>query len=331
MRAVEIVGEGREARLRLGEAADPRPKAGEVLIDVFAAGINRGDTLQRQGLYPPPPGASPIIGLECAGRVAELGEGVSNFACGDRVMALLPGGGYAERAVAHAGSVLPVPPGLSLTEAGGIPEVFLTCHLTLFDLGRVWTGETVLVHGGGGGIGTAAIQLLSRAGARVLVTAGSAEKCASCLELGAERAVRYGDESFAEAALDWTEGRGVDAILDHVGGAYLEDNIRCLARGGRLILIGVMAGASGTLDLGRVLGRHLSVIGSTLRPRSVVEKAALVERFRKRFGEDLSERRLSTVVDRVFPLAEAQAAHERMEKSLHTGKIVLQVREERPG
>jgi putative PIG3 family NAD(P)H quinone oxidoreductase len=325
MRAIEVVGQGKEARLSLGEAPEPPTGPGELRVAVCAAGINRGDLMQRRGLYPPPPGASPILGLECSGRVEQRGAAVRGFEVGERVMALLPGGGYAERVSVDAGSVLRVPETVSLIEAAGIPEVFLTCHLTLFLLGGVGAGATVLVHGGGSGIGTAAIQLLRAAGARVLVTAGSEEKCARCRELGAELALNYRSADFAPAVLEATGGLGVDFVLDHVGGAYLERNLRCLAQGGRLLLIGAMEGARAEIDLGRVLGRHLSIIGSTLRSRPLEQKAALVESFAKRFGADLASRRIRAVIDSVVPLAQAQAAHDRLEASAHFGKIVLQV------
>jgi putative PIG3 family NAD(P)H quinone oxidoreductase len=325
MRAIQVVGQRDKARLALGEAPDPAPGAGEISIDVETAAVNRADLLQRRGLYPPPPGASSILGLECAGRVASLGEGVDAFEPGDRVMALLAGGGYAERAVVHAGSVLHVPDGVDMDVAGALPEVFLTCHLTLFDLGHAQAGETVLVHGGGSGIGTAAIQLLTRAGARVIVTAGNDEKCARCRELGAQVAVNYRNEDFVEVVQRETDGHGVDLLLDSIGGAYFERNLRALARGGRLVLIGLMGGASAEINLGAVLSKHLSIIGSTLRSRPAHEKAALVRSFWSRFGTDVTSGKIAPVIDRVLPLARAQEAHEHLEASAQFGKVVLRV------
>jgi putative PIG3 family NAD(P)H quinone oxidoreductase len=305
---------------------DPEPGPGELRIDVVASAVNRADLLQRRGLYPPPAGASPILGLECAGVVDRLGAGVSDFTVGERVMALLPGGGYAEKAVAHAGSVLRVPPGMRLAEAAAIPEVFLTCHLTLFEIAGVRADQRVLVHGGGSGIGTAAIQLLRRAGAQVFTTAGTDEKCARCRELGAELAVNYRSGDFAAEVRAATQGAGVDVVLDAIGGAYLDANVKLLARGGKLVLIGLMGGARAELDLGAVLSRHLWITGSTLRSRPVEEKAALVRSFTARFGADLAAGRIRPILDSELPLADAQKAHERLEASLHFGKVVLRVR-----
>jgi putative PIG3 family NAD(P)H quinone oxidoreductase len=330
MKAIEVEGSGGQARLRLGEAPDPEPGPGEVLIDVVATAVNRADLLQRRGLYPPPPGASPILGLECSGVVAALGAGVAGFDRGDRVCALLPGGGYAEKAVAHAGSVLRVPPSLGLVDAGGLPEVFLTCSLNLFELARAASGEWALVHGGGSGIGTAAIQLLRRQGVRTIVTAGSAEKCRRCLELGADLALDYRalGGRFAAPVREATGGRGVDVVLDSIGASYLAENLDALAVYGRLVIIGLMGGARAEIDLGSVLARRITVIGSTLRMRPVEEKARIVAFFRDRFGAALDGGALRPVVDTVLPLAEAQRAHDIVEASRHFGKVVLQVRPE---
>jgi putative PIG3 family NAD(P)H quinone oxidoreductase len=325
MRAVRVIGKGKEARLELGEAETPEPGPDELRIDVAASAVNRADLMQRRGLYPPPPGASPILGLECAGVVERVGGLVRGFAPGDRVMALLPGGGYAEQAVAHAGSVLRIPEGMSLLEAAAIPEVFLTCHLTLFQIAGAHEGQSALVHGGGSGIGTAAIQMLKRAGVRVFTTAGSDDKCARCCKLGAELAVNYRTGDFVGALRDATGGAGVDVVLDAVGGAYLDKHMQVLARGGKLVLIGLMGGARAELDLGAVLSRHLLITGSTLRSRPVEEKAGLVRAFLERFGADLAARRIRPVVDCELPLARAQEAHDRVEASQHFGKVVLRV------
>jgi putative PIG3 family NAD(P)H quinone oxidoreductase len=327
VKAIQVSGSGKDAVLVLGEAPDPRPAAGEVLIDVAATAVNRADLLQRRGLYPPPQGASPILGLECSGTIAELGSGTTGWRVGDRVCALLPGGGYAERATAHAGSLLPAPSSMSLIEAGGLPEVFLTCSLNLFQLGRVERGDWVLVHGGGSGIGTAAIQLLKHAGARAIVTAGSDEKCRRCLELGAEVALNYKElQGQFVAAVREAAGRGgVAVVLDSIGAPYLAQNVEVLAPGGRLVVIGLMGGARGELDLGMVLMKRATVIGSTLRVRPVAEKAAIVAFFRGRFGAAVESGELRPIVHSVLPLAEAQRAHEMLEASEHFGKVVLAV------
>ena len=323
MKAVLTERPGDETVLRVGEAPAPLVGPGELRIRVAATAVNRADLLQRQGLYPPPPGASPILGLECAGTVAELGAGVSGWRVGDRAMALLAGGGYAEEVVVHAGSALPVPERLSLEEAAAVPEAFLTAHLNLFELGGLRAGAAALVHGGGSGVGTAAIQLARAAGARVFVTAGSEEKCARCRALGAELAVNYRSESFRERVQEATGGRGVEVVLDPIGAAYLADNLASLAVGGRLVLIGLMGGAKAEIGLGALLTRRLSVIGSTLRTRPVEEKAALVAAFLARFGAELAAGRIRPIVDRVLPLAAVAEAHRVMKASEHFGKIVL--------
>jgi tumor protein p53-inducible protein 3 len=325
MRAIQVLGQGGEARLEIGEAPEPSPGPEEIVIRIAATAVNRADLLQRRGLYPPPPGASRVLGLECAGTVEARGRGVTRPAEGARVMALLPGGGYAERVSVHAGSVMEVPEAMSFEEAAAIPEVFLTCHSNLFELGRLAAGGAALVHGGGSGIGTAAIQLLRSAGVRSIVTAGSAEKCARCRELGADVAIDYRAGPFAEKVLEATEGRGVDAVLDSIGAPYLEQHLRCLKTGGRLVIIGLMGGATAEIQLGLLLAKRLSVIGSTLRARSTGEKARIVESFLKRFGGDLASGRVRAVVDRVLPLERAQEAHDVLERSEHFGKVVLRV------
>jgi putative PIG3 family NAD(P)H quinone oxidoreductase len=325
VRAIRVEGKGAEARLVLGEAPDPKPGPGELRIRVAATALNRADLLQRRGLYPPPPGASEILGLECSGIVDDVGEGVSGYRSGDRVMALLPGGGYAELAVVHAGSVLPVPRAMSLEEAGAVPEVFLTAHLNLFELGGLERGGSALVHGGGSGVGTASIQLLGRAGVRAIVTAGSEKKCARCRELGADSALNYRSGPFGDAVLERTGGEGVHVVLDSIGGPYLDQNLRCLRVGGRLVVIGLMGGARAEIPLGLLVAKRLAVIGSTLRGRSPEEKAGIVARFRARFSGDLESGAIRPVVDRVLPLERAQEAHDLMERSEHFGKIVLRV------
>jgi putative PIG3 family NAD(P)H quinone oxidoreductase len=325
MRAILIERPGDETVLQIGETDAPRVGPGELGIAVAATAVNRADLLQRQGLYPPPPGASPILGLECAGTVAELGAGVVGWKIGDRAMALLPGGGYAERVAVHAGSAMPIPDALSFTEAAAVPEVFLTAYLNLFELGALPAGGVALVHGGGSGVGTAAIQLVKAAGGRILVTAGSAEKCAQCRALGADVAIDYRTEKWAERVRESTGGRGVDVVLDSIGAPYLEGNLASLAIGGRLVLIGLMAGAKVEANLAVLLAKRASVIGSTLRTRPVDEKAAIVAAFQRRFGADLAAGRIRPIVDRVLPLARAAEAHRAMKASEHFGKIVLEV------
>ena len=327
MKAIEIVGTGKDATLRLAEAPDPVAGPGEVLLDVAATAVNRADLLQRRGLYPPPPGASPILGLECSGTVAALGAGVTGWRRGDRVAALLPGGGYAEKAVAHAGSLLAVPRAMSLDEAGGLPEVFLTCSLNLFQLGGAARDGWALVHGGGSGVGTAAIQLLKHEGVRVIVTAGSDQKCRACLELGADLALDYRElgGQFARPVLEATGGRGVDLVLDSIGASYLPQHLEALAIGGRLVVIGLMGGARAEIDLAALLRKRITVVGSTLRARSPEEKAAIVAFFRDRFGAALERGELRPIVHAVLPLADAQRAHDIVEASEHFGKVILRV------
>jgi putative PIG3 family NAD(P)H quinone oxidoreductase len=325
MKAIKVEGKGKEGRLVLGEATDPEPGPGEVRIRVAATAVNRADLLQRRGLYPPPPGASELLGPECAGEIDALGDGVTAFAPGDRAMALLPGGGYAERVVVHAGSVMPVPEALSLEEAAALPEVYLTAWLNLFEIGGISEGEWALVHGGGSGVGTASIQLLRRAGVHVIVTAGSDEKCARCKDLDATLALNYRSGPFSEAVLEHTGGDGVHVVLDSIGAPYLEQHLRCLRVDGRLIIIGLMGGARGEVNLGLVVAKRLSVIGSTLRARTPEVKAGIVSRFLERFGEDLVSGRVRPVVDTVLPLDRAQDAHDRVERSEHFGKVVLRV------
>lgn len=325
MKAVLIDSPGDETVLRIGDAPEPALGAGELRLRVAATAVNRADLLQRQGHYPPPPGASSILGLECAGTVIEVGEGVTGWKPGDRAMALLAGGGYAEQVVVHAGSALHVPDRLSLEEAAAVPEVFLTAFLNLFEVGALAPGGSALVHGGGSGVGTASIQLVKAAGARILITAGSEEKCARCLELGADVAIDYRKEDFAARVRESTDGRGVDVVLDSIGAQYFDGNLASLAIGGRLVLIGLMGGAKVEANLAILLAKRLHVVGSTLRTRPVVEKAAIVAAFERRFGADLASGRIQPTVDRVLPLEQVADAHRSMKASEHFGKIVLAV------
>jgi len=323
MRAVVFDQPGDESVLRVGEVEAPALGPGELRIRVAAAGVNRADLLQRRGMYPPPPGASPLLGLECAGEVIEVGAAVGGWKRGDRVMALLAGGGYAEEVVVDAGSALPVPDVLSWEEAAGLPEVTLTVFLNVFELGALPERGSVLVHGGGSGIGTAAIGLAKLAGAKVIVTAGSDAKCERCRALGADVAVNYRTGKFLDAVREATGGAGVDVVLDSIGAPYLADNLAALAVGGRLVVIGLMGGAKAELALGVLLARRLSLIGSTLRTRPVDEKARLVAAFRARFGADLAAGRIRPVVDRVLPFARAGDAHRVLQASEHFGKVIL--------
>lgn len=325
MKAIEVIGQGRDARLELGSAPAPEIHAGELRVRVRATAVNRADLLQKRGLYPPPPGASPILGLECAGEVIELGPGVEGWAVGDRVMALLAGGGYAEEVCVHAGSCMPVPASWSFAQAGATPEVFLTCFLNLFQLAGLAPGEVALVHGGGSGIGTAAIALLREAGNDIIVTCGSDEKVERCRKLGARGAINYRSEDFAEVVSELTGGAGVDVILDSIGGSYLDAHLRCIHTDGRLVVIGLMGGATAEINLAVLLGKRLRLIGSGLRMLSIERKAEIVSGLLARFGEAMRAGRVAPVVDRCFPLADAQAAHDLVQASTHFGKVVLEV------
>jgi putative PIG3 family NAD(P)H quinone oxidoreductase len=323
MRYIDMAGPGGPEVLSLATGPVPQPGPGEVLIRVAAAGVNRPDVLQRTGSYPPPPGASPVLGLEVAGTVAALGPDVTEWHMGDPVCALVPGGGYAEYCVAPAPQCLPVPQGVSLVEAAGLPETFFTVWSNVFDRGRLKPGESFLVHGGSSGIGVTAIQLARAFGARVFATAGSPEKCAVCRELGAERATDYRQEDFAAVIKEATQGRGVDVILDMVGGPYIEKNLRSLAVEGRLVQIAFLQGSKVALDLVHLMMRRQTITGSTLRPRSVADKAAIAQSLREKVWPLIEGKQVRPIIDRSFPLAEAAEAHRVMESSAHIGKILL--------
>jgi putative PIG3 family NAD(P)H quinone oxidoreductase len=325
MKAIVAEKPGDESVLKLGEVPDPIAGPKELLIRVRCAGLNRADLMQRQGFYPPPPGASEIIGLECAGEVIAAGREVQGYRLGDRVTALLAGGGYAEKVAVHFGSAMHAPAALSDEQAAAIPEVYLTAFLNIFMLAGAKPGESVLIHGGGSGVGTAAINLLKLVGIRSIVTAGTDAKCEQCLKFGADVAINYRGGPFAPKVIEATSGRGADVILDSIGAAYLGQNIEALAQGGRLILIGLMRGARTEIDLLRVLRMHLGIFGSTLRSRPVEEKAEIVAAFLKRFGNDLTAGRIRPPIYKVLPLADAPAAHRIMQASEHFGKIVLRV------
>jgi putative PIG3 family NAD(P)H quinone oxidoreductase len=324
MTCVEIAKPGGPEVLKAVERPDPTPGEGEVLIAVEAAGINRPDVLQRRGGYPPPPGASDIPGLEVAGRITGLGAGVREWRVGDRVCALVAGGGYASLCVAPAPQCLPIPSSLDVLSAAAIPETFFTVWTNVFDRGRLKAGESALFHGGSSGIGTTAIQLAAARGARVFASAGSDEKCRACESLGAERCINYRTEDFVAAIKDLTGGRGVDVILDMVGGDYFARNLASLAVDGRLVEIGFMGGnASAQLDLGQVLRRRLTVTGSTLRPRTVAEKGEIAAALRAEVWPLLDRGRVKPIIFRTYPLEQAAEAHRLMESSGHVGKIVL--------
>jgi len=321
--AVEIAEPGGPEVLRPVERPRPEPGRGEVLVRVAAAGVNRPDVLQRRGQYPPPPGASDLPGLEVAGEVAALGPGVEAWRVGDRVTALLAGGGYAEYAVAPAPQCLPVPAGLSMVEAAALPEAFFTVWTNVFERGALRPGETLLVHGGTSGIGTTAIALATALGSSVLATAGSPEKCRACEALGARRGIDREREDFAAVAREETGGRGVDVILDMAGGDFFPRNLDALAEQGRLVVIAHLRGARSEIDLGAVMRRRLVVTGSTLRPRSVAEKGRIAGALRERVWPLLESGRVRPRVDATFPLTAAADAHRRLEGGDHVGKLVL--------
>ena len=323
MRCIEVPTPGGPEALVIGERPLPAPGPGEVLIRVAAAGINRADTLQRQGKYPPPPGASDLLGLEVAGEVAALGEGVSGLRAGDAVCALLPGGGYAEYAVAAAPLCLPCPAGYDGPRAAALPETLFTVWDNVFLRGRLRAGESLLVHGGTSGIGTTAIPLAKAFGARVFATARGPRKCEACVTLGCDLAIDYASEDFVAAIAQATEGRGVNVVLDMVGGDYLARNLDCLAMEGRHVSISVQRGARAEINIAKVMARRLVITGSTLRPRSVAEKAVIAEDLRAKVWPLLESGRLAPVIHTVLPFARAAEAHRIMEASEHIGKILL--------
>ncbi|MDR7038860.1 putative PIG3 family NAD(P)H quinone oxidoreductase [Methylobacterium sp. BE186] len=324
MRQIRFTGAGGPDVIAVETAPLPVPASGQVLIEVAAAGINRPDVMQRLGNYPPPKGATEIPGLEVAGRIAALGEGVSGLSLGDEVCALTISGGYAEFAVAEAGQVLPKPKPLSLVEAAGVPETFFTVYSNVIQRGRLKAGETFLVHGGSSGIGSTAIQIAKRHGARVFATAGSAEKCRFCEALGADAAIDYREADFVEAVKGLTEGKGVDVILDMIGASYLRKNLSSLAVEGRLVMIALMGGYKVEgLNITPVMLKRLTFTGSTLRARPKGEKAEIAEGLRRDVWPDLESGAIKPVIHATFPLEEAAKAHELMESSAHLGKILL--------
>ncbi len=322
-RVVEITEPGKPEVLKARSRDLPAPKAGEVLIKVAAAGVNRPDVLQRMGKYPVPPGASDLPGLEVAGTIALAGPGVTQWSVGDRVCALTPGGGYAEHCIAPASNCLPIPAGLDFVAAASLPETYFTVWSNVFDRAGLKPGETFLVQGGSSGIGVAAIQLVHAMGHRVFATAGSAEKCAACEKLGAERAINYKTEDFVVAVKALTDGRGVDVILDMVAGDYVPREMKALADDGRIVIIATLGGSKATVDLMEILRRRLVITGSTLRPRSVDFKAAIARSLREKVWPLIEAGKIKPVIHATFPLEEAARAHELMESGAHIGKIVL--------
>ena len=311
--------------LQVQAVPDPQPGVGEVLVDVTATAVNRADLMQRQGHYDPPPGASRYPGLECSGVIATLGEGVTGWAVGDQMCALLAGGGYAERVVVPAGQLMRVPRGLSLRDAAALPETACTVWSMVFDVGRLQPGETLLVHGGTSGIGTLAIQLAHHYGARVITTAGSAAKLDAARRLGADVAINYREQDFAQVIAAETDG-GVDVILDNMGAAYLPRNVASLRVGGRLVAIGMQGGRLGELDLGALLAKRASVSAASLRARPLAQKAAIVTATEAFVWPFIESGDVAPVIDRVLPLENAAAAHQLVESSQHIGKVVIQVR-----
>jgi len=301
------------------------PGVGEVLVEVAATAVNRADLLQRRGLYPPPPGGSPTLGLECSGTILAVGPKVSGWQVGDEVAALLAGGGYAQRVLVPAGQLMPRPTGVDLVTAASLPEVTATVWSNVFMQARLSRGQTLLVHGGGSGIGTCAIQLAKAAGAVVLVTAGSADKLARCAELGADVGINYRQESFEDRVLEVTGGRGADVILDNMGASYLARNVAALATGGRLVVIGLQGGTRAELDLGVLMGKRASVLVTALRSRPVAEKAAIVAAVVENVWPLIASGALRPVVDRVLPIQSVAAAHEVVEAGGNVGKVVLRV------
>ena len=325
MKQVEISGPGGPEVLNLVDGPLPDPGTGEVLIKVYAAGVNRPDVFQRQGKYNPPAGASPIPGLEVAGEIVKLGAGVTEFGLGDRVCALVSGGGYAEFCVAPVPQVLPIPTGLTFIEASGIPENYFTVWTNVFDRGQLQKGETILIHGGSSGIGTTAIQLCHQFGARVISTAGTDEKCGVCKSLGADHVINYKTQDFEAETKAITGGKGANVILDMVGGNYIQKNINCLALEGRLIQIAFLQSSINQLDLMAVMTKRLTITGSTLRPRTVEQKGEIARALSKEIWPLFNDKKIKVLVDTVLPLSRASDAHALMESSTHIGKIVLEV------
>ncbi|MET7795873.1 NAD(P)H-quinone oxidoreductase [Streptomyces decoyicus] len=325
MRAITIPEPGGPEALVWADVPDPKPAEGEVLIEVAASAVNRADLLQRQGFYDPPPGSSLYPGLECSGRIVELGSGVHGWAVGDEVCALLSGGGYAEKVAVPAGQLLPVPDGLDLVTAAALPEVTCTVWSNVFMIAHLRPGETLLVHGGASGIGTMAIQLAKAVGAQVAVTAGGPEKLARCAELGADILIDYREQDFVQEIRKATDGKGADVILDIIGAKYLQRNVKALAVSGRLAIIGLQGGVKAELNLAALMAKRAAITGAGLRARPLNEKAAIVAAVREHVWPLIGNGQVRPIVDRTLPLAEAAEAHRIVEASTHIGKVVLTV------
>ncbi len=323
MQAITVSAPGGPEVLRLTTLPDPTPTAEQILVRVRATALNRADVMQRLGQYPPPPGESDILGLELAGEVEAVGAAVKDFAPGDRVFGLVGSGGYAEKAVIDARMAMPIPAGWSFAQAAAVPEVFFTAQETLFTLGGLKEGETILIHAAASGVGTAGIQMACETGARVLVTAGSADKIRRCIELGASAGCNYKEQDFAEWVKEVTTGQGVDVIEDFIGAAYWERNLRSLKTGGRLVLVGLMGGVKVEANLGLLMTKRLQIFGSVLRSRPLVDKIAITQRFLTKWLPLLAAGRIKPIIDRVFPFAQAADAHRYMEENRNFGKIIL--------
>jgi len=326
MNAIHVDGNQPGRPLVWQATADPVLGPDEVLVDIHATALNRADLMQRAGNYPPPPGAPEILGLEMAGQIAAIGANVSQWEIGERVCALLPGGGYAEQVVVPEGMLMPIPNGWTYTQAAAMPEVFLTAFVNMYMEANLQTGETVLMHGGASGVGTAAIQLAQATGNPIIVTASSVEKCDACLKLGASLAINYKGKDFVEEVRTFTNGAGVDVIMDMVGANYLERNLSLLKLKGRLVFISMLSGGQTQINLGALMGKRLRLIGSVLRSRALAEKLEIKERFMANFWPLLEEGKIQPVIDSVYPITQANEAQQRMADNLNIGKIVLTVR-----
>ncbi len=326
MNAIHVDGNQPGRPLVWQATTDPVLGPDEVLVDIHATALNRADLMQRAGNYPPPPGAPEILGLEMAGQIAAIGANVSQWEIGERVCALLPGGGYAEQVVVPEGMLMPIPNGWTYTQAAAMPEVFLTAFVNMYMEANLQTGETVLMHGGASGVGTAAIQLAQATGNPIIVTASSAEKCDACLKLGASLAINYKEKDFVEEVRTFTNGAGVDVIMDMVGANYLERNLSLLKLRGRLVFISMLSGGQTQINLGALMGKRLRLIGSVLRSRALAEKLEIKQRFMANFWPLLEEGKIQPVIDSVYPITQANEAQQRMADNLNIGKIVLTVR-----
>ena len=326
MKAIIRTGDGGPEVLQLGDAPSPKPIGTQLLVDVHATALNRADTIQRRGGYPPPPGESEILGLEIAGTVSAMGEAVEGVVEGDRVFGLVGGGGYAAQAIIDYRMAMPMPDEWTFERAAAVPEVFFTANENIFTLGKLSAGETILIHAGGSGVGSAGIQISHHAGAKVFVTAGTSEKIKNCKALGAVEGINYKENDFVAETLRLTDEQGVDVVLDFIGAPYLERNLSILKAKGRLLQVGLIGGSTTEIDLGTVMRNRLQLIGSVMRPQSIDEKIAITRRFMERWLPELKRGTLRPIIDTVFPLAQAQQAHEYMEANRNFGKIILKVR-----